>query len=477
MRAVRTPADIGSTTASQYSRARTARALPSSPGSGVVPERRIGQTGGVPQSLAPAPASTGNRRVVAPSVERVTAQLRFDVAAREAEGAATVDFSGGAVDGYPALDLRQEVTSVRLDGEQLKPDDLAGRDLGGGEGAQMRVLDVKIAAGTRHRLEIGYTVDTPDATDAEPIGWTDRGLRFDFWMSDLHPGRYLEMWIPAPLIHDRFALNLEVELLNTDRSHTLLANTAGVSSEPGGKHWDLCYPAHFTALSPMLAVAPSDTIETRRSAASLPGRERSLGLVCARHTDVDVDLAACEADIKGWLAYMTARYGLWVHGDTFWALLWAPTRGMEYDGATTAGVAALEHEVFHSWFGRGVKPARAADGWIDEAWTTWSTSSSRSRIHRFDCTELSLDEPPATLYRAHPWARGTPREAYTEGSRLFSGLAALLGGADRLRAAMADWYRANAGGLVTTDGLAAHLKAWSSVDIGPWWARYVHGRG
>ncbi len=70
-----------------------------------------------------------------------------------------------------------------------------------------------------------------------------------------------------------------------------------------------------------------------------------------------------------------------------------------------------------------------------------------------------------------------PSEAYTDGARLFAGLAFLLGGADRLRAAMADWYRANAGRLVTTDGLAAHLKAWSGVDISPWWARYVHGRG
>ena len=42
---------------------------------------------------------------------------------------------------------------------------------------------------------------------------------------------------------------------------------------------------------------------------------------------------------------------------------------------------------------------------------------------------------------------------------------------------MADWYRANAGRAVTTDGLAAHLSAWSGIDIGPWWARYVHGRG
>ena len=59
---------------------------------------------------------------------------------------------------------------------------------------------------------------------------------------------------------------------------------------------------------------------------------------------------------------------------------------------------------------------------------------------------------------------------------LFAGLAFLFGGPERLRSAMAAWYQANAGRLVTTDGLAAHLKAWSGIDVGPWWARYVHGR-
>jgi hypothetical protein len=295
-------------------------------------------------------------------------------------------------------------------------------------------------------------------------------------MSDLRPGRYLEMWAPAPLVHDRFALFLDVEILNTDRPHALIANTAGVSAETGGTKWSLCYPAHFTALSPMLVIAPSDMIELRRSALKLPGRQRSLGLVCARHLDTDVDLSACEADLSAWLTYTATRYQPWVHGDTFWAVIWASSRGMEYDAATTASVGALEHEVFHSWFGRGVKPARAADGWIDEAWTTWSTASRRSDVPRFAAEALDLDQPPVMLYPPEPWSRHTPAEAYQNGARLFAGLAALLGGSDRLRAAMADWYRTNAGALVTTDGLAAHLQAWSGIDVSPWWARYVHGR-
>jgi len=81
------------------------------------------------------------------------------------------------------------------------------------------------------------------------------------------------------------------------------------------------------------------------------------------------------------------------------------------------------------------------------------------------------------LYPPHPWARRTPVTAYAGGARLFAGLAGLLGGPDQMRSAMAEWYRAHAGHLVTTDGLAAHLSSWSGKDVGPWWARYVHGRG
>ncbi len=431
----------------------------------------------MPRNLAPPPTIVAGRRIVAPDVERVDVNLQFDVTDETATGEATVYFDAGELTGHPVLDLRQPIDWLRLDGDDLDPDTFAPMDLGGGPGAEIRVLDLPLEGGTSHELQLGYRLETPQAEGAQPIGWNRGGVRFDLWMSDLQPGRYLEMWAPAPLIHDQFALNLRITLSGHDRPHTVVANTAGVDAAPSAGRWELCYPAHFTALSPMLVLVPSDEVELRRSSVDLPGRERSLGLLCAKHTEVDADLAACEADIRSWLAYTAARYGPWVHGDTFWAFVWGPGRGMEYDGATTASVPALEHEVFHSWFGRGVKPARAADGWIDEAWTSWATTSRRLEQPRFHSEELPLDAPPVELYPQHPWARHTPQAAYTEGARLFAGLAFLFGGPERLRTAMAEWYRANAGRSATTDGLAAHLSAWSGIDISPWWARFVHGRG
>ena len=385
--------------------------------------------------------------------------------------------------GCPVFDLRQPVERIRLDGAALPPDAAAHRDLGTGEAGAMRVLDRPLEAGTRHRLEVGYHLQRPDTEGAHPVEWRDGGVRFDLWMSDLHPGRYLEMWLPANLCHDRFELSVDVCVVGATAAdlapggalaHTVVTNGTETVRAPG--RWRIDYPAHFTALSPLLVLAPEAEMEVTRGRAPLAGRARHLEVVTARHREVGADLAACQADIIGWLAGAAARYGPWVHGPRFTAVVWGPGRGMEYDGATTASVAALEHEVFHSWFGRGVKPARASDGWIDEAWTSWATSSRRADEGRFAEVDLGLDEPPVLLYPPHPWSRFTPVESYREGARLFAGMARLMGGADRLRSAMAAWYRAHAGGLVTTDGLESHLSAWSSdVDLRPWFDRYVHG--
>jgi len=406
-------------------------------------------------------------------IEQVEGTLHFDVAARVATAEARVELVVGPATGCPVLDLRQRVDGVVLDGQRLPAEAFVHRDLGGGSGAQMRVLDRVLAAGSRHVLELSYPLGVPDAEGAQPVAWGDGTVRFDLWMSDLHPGRYLEMWLPANLCHDRFRLVVDVEIHGADVAHAVLSNGAGEAAGPARTR--VAYPPQYTSLSPMLVVAPTTELEIRRRSVDLAGRAGPLRMVTAALAEAEADVAACEDDIAGWLAHLAARYGPWAHGNWFTTVIWGPGRGMEYDGATTASVRALEHEVFHSWFGRGVKPARASDGWIDEAWTTWATAGSRYDGPRFAVEELGLGEDPVVLYPPHPWSRATPVESYREGARLFAGLAHLLGGADRLRSAMAAWYRAHAGGLVSTDGLEAHLGEWAGVDVGPWFRRYVHG--
>jgi hypothetical protein len=420
----------------------------------------------------PDPVRLGTRTAVPVDVEAVAARMTFDVAAQRATVEASVDFVVQGFDGCPVLDLRQPIESLLLDGMTMPGEAFPHQDLGGGPGAEMRVLDATLAAGSRHRLDLGYQLTTPDATGAEPIAWGD-GVRFDLWMSDLFPGRYLEMWLPANLCHDRFALGLDIAVVGAPVGHAVVSNGAQRTVGPG--RWRVDYPDRFTSLSPLLVLAPAPDLQVSHRQVTVAGRPEPLGLVTAKLAEADADLAACEADLAAWLTYNAERFGPWVHGDRFTAVIWASDRGMEYDGATTACVGALEHEAFHSWFGRGIKPARASDGWIDEAWTVWSTSNRNGG--RFQSAELGVDHPPVLLYPPNPWSRHTTRESYREGATLMAGLAHLLGGPDRLRQAMATWYQANAGGFITTDDLQSHLTSWSGSDVAPLFNRYVHGLG
>ena len=355
-------------------------------------------------------------------VEQVSARLTFDVAARQASVEATIDFTVGPADGCPVLDLRQAVDSLVLDSAPLTPDVWPHRDLGGGPGAEMRVLDRVLAAGTSHRLELAYRLATPDSAGAQPIGWGEGASHSTCGCPICTLGATWRCGFP-PTCARPLRPHPGGAVVGAGVEHAVLSNGAGRALTSGATGIE--YPAHFTSLSPMLVVAPAPDFEIRRRRLALAGRDEPITLLTADHAEAGADAAACEDDIAGWLSQQAVRYGPWAHGSSFIAVLWGAGRGMEYDGATTAAVAALEHEVFHSWFGRGVKPARASDGWIDEAWTSWATSSRRVEEPRFASEELSLDEPPVVLYPPHPWSRHTPTEAYREGARLFAGIAHL----------------------------------------------------
>lgn len=404
-------------------------------------------------------------------MERVRASVCFDVRAQRAEVMAEAEFRVDGPDGWPVFDLRQDLVHAELDGRALSPGSLPHRDLGAGQEARARALEVMCPGGSRHNLALRYELGTPDATGSVPLGWSPEGdgVAWDLWMSDLEPGRYLEMWLPAGLCHDRLALELDIQVNGSDRPHCLVAN-GQVTELESGAHWHVRYPSTFTSLSPLLVLAPADQLAWCQA---VVGHGSNLAVTVVSQAGAVRDLDAVCADTCAWLAGFDRRYGTWAHGGRFLAVMWDAPRGMEYDGATTACERALEHEIFHSWFGRGVKPASANDGWMDEAMASWATTSRGEP--RWAADELGLDHEPALLCPAHPWARSTPREAYTVGRALLSGVAAMMGGAASMRSALAAWHGSYGGGLASTEDLERHLSSWCGRDLSPWWDRYVYG--
>ena len=193
----------------------------------------------------------------------------------------------------------------------------------------MRVIDVACEGGSSHVLSLRYRLGTPEATGAVPVDWSPSGdgVSWDLFMSDLEPGRYLEMWLPANLCHDRLAVQLEVEVAGTARPHVLLANGAAVEHTPG-YGWSVRYPDTFTSLSPLLVLAPSDQVRAQQTTVQAGGKETRVRV--ARVDGAGTDLHDVTADIAAWLSYFTERYG---HGRT--ATISWPSSGTCREGWST----------------------------------------------------------------------------------------------------------------------------------------------
>jgi hypothetical protein len=85
--------------------------------------------------------------------------------------------------------------------------------------------------------------------------------------------------------------------------------------------------------------------------------------------------------------------------------------GMEYAGATVTNENALEHELFHSYFARGVTPADGNAGWIDEALASWRDGGYR---------RLTTLNGSSSMANHAPYTRKTDAAAYGFGAQFMS---------------------------------------------------------
>src|SRR5262245_45758483 len=190
--------------------------------------------------LAPPPVTFNRKTAVPIDISTIDASLTFDGATQTATGDATLSFVVGPTTGRPIFDLRQTITAVWLDGVSLALGQVLTRDLGGGAGAELKVLDVSCLAGSTHTLRLTYNVglpaSPPGGSYAPGLAWSaGPRLVFNFGFTDLAAARYLEAWIPSNLIWDQFALTLEVTVTGTAIPHRVITN--GAVSVLGSNHW------------------------------------------------------------------------------------------------------------------------------------------------------------------------------------------------------------------------------------------------
>lgn len=429
-----------------------------------------GSLAGTNLDLAPPPKLVDGLWAVPVDIRRIDATLSFDAAAQTASGDATLQFRLGPHAGCPIFDLRQTPASAQLDGAALPVADIAPHDFGGGAGAELRVLARPLEAGSTHTLRVTYGLGLPQAPMVgsylpQLVFSAGPRLVFNFGFTDLGPGRYAEAFIPANLVFDQFELVLELRLTGTAIAHQPVTN--GEVTVLGTNHWRVSFPARFTALSPMLELRAADTLASATHTQVLPVSGTAVTVTAWKPAASAVDVAALTSTIGGHLADNELSSGPYLHGKRFTAFV--HLGGMEYDGATTSSPGPLRHEAFHSWWGRGLKPAAQADGWFDEAWTVYNENGAAS------VQPLNFSDPPVTLSSRNPWMRSTPSASYSAGERLWKGLAAVLG-VPALRARMNEFYAKHSARPATTEALEAHLLASTGrSEVVDAFHRFVYG--
>jgi hypothetical protein len=419
--------------------------------------------------LAPPGKTVDGLLAVPIDIQHIGAVLTFDGAASSGTADATIDFVLGPSGGNPIFDLRQTISGAWLDGAAVPPSKLAHHDFGGGPGAELRILESALAANSAHTLRIAYALDPPQASTAgsyQPtISWSaGPRLVFNFGFTDLGAGRYLEAWIPSNLIFDQFDADIELRVLNTAIAHEVITN--GTVTSLGSNHWTVHFPSRSTALSPLLEVRAGDTLASQTDTASLPSTG-PISIEAWKLGASAVDLGAQIANLKTWLAADESAVGSYAHGKRFVAFL--NVGGMEYDGGTTSSPGSLKHETFHSWFGRGAKPASQADGWWDEAWDVYNDLGASGAL------PFDFSGPPVELSSRNPWVRVTPTTAYSSGERFFEGIAALVG-VGNLKTHMSGFYEEHTRRPATTPDLEALLvRRAGEATIVDAFHRFVYG--
>jgi hypothetical protein len=275
--------------------------------------------------LAPPPVVFDGKTAVPIDISAIDARLTLDGAASAASGDATLTFVVGSAAGRPMFDLRQTITGVWLDGAPVVVGQVLTRDLGGGPGAELRVLDVPLAAGSSHTLRLTYTLgppaSPPGGSYAPGLAWS-AGPRpvFNVGFTDLAAARYLEASVPANLIWDQYAVNLELHVTGTAVAHQVITN--GTITALGTNHWRVSFPDRVTALSTLVELRASDTLTSSSTTVTLPVSGRLITIEAFKlASNTTLSLATVLANLSTWLAENETHAGPYLHANSFVAFL------------------------------------------------------------------------------------------------------------------------------------------------------------
>lgn len=342
--------------------------------------------------------------------------------------------------GKPIFDLVNKPSKLKLDGV-----DVAHRLVDLPDNAsKVRVVWVDVPEG-EHTLTMSSVLDLN-------VSWEANAVRSAFWIRDLTTRKFLEQYVPSNLEYDQYAMTLDLEFKGARRAKlTQVIRHNGQLTRTGPASFRIEYPAWYMASGPYFHTYPEGAFSTRQfSVTSIDGRQ--IPFTIYGSTDVE-KYAAYTREV---FAELEQDYGAWGH-DQFTAYA-AGSGGMEHPGATMSSFGAVDHEMLHSYFAKGVMPSNGNSGWIDEGIANW-----RDRGY----PRLPTTGRIANLANRSPYARNTDDRAYAVGSDLFGHIDFQMQNMGGLKAFLRGYFATYKHTLITVDHFINNLEFFSGLKLRP----------
>jgi hypothetical protein len=318
--------------------------------------------------------------------------IEYDLDKQQASVVAHIKFYAPE-SGNPIFDSFEAPSEIKLNGSKIE----ALETLTPSSETTVRVMKQSVSTGTHLAV-----ITVPLTTLVEFRNGT---VKSAFWTSDLSERKFLERYMPANLEYDQVKMTFNVKFLGGKSKQMIYTN--GVVESLNDNHYKITYPEYYNASSIFFHTTPAgSTDELRFSLRSVDGREIPAVVYVSKSIFNNTALDKLKLKASEVFQELEGDYGAWPHPSLI--IYNAGMGGMEYCGATMTSFSALGHELFHSYFARGVMPANGNSGWLDEALASWRDEGYQ--------TLYSLSG--TSMMSSHPYyTRTTDRAAYSFGER------------------------------------------------------------
>ncbi len=396
---------------------------------------------------------TGGQAVFVDFSEAVY-KITYDATTKKALVRAEISFDAPEA-GLPIFDTVQTPTSIILDG--VKVDAVEAKTPS--RETTLRYVNRSVSVGS-HSMIIEVPLN-------ELLDFTsEQGVKSAFWTSDLSEREFMERYLPANFEFDQVKMTYMIKFVGTKTKQLIFTN--GTQTTEGD--WiKISYPSHYTASSIFFHTVPEGTVEYKRfTLRSIDGREIPAVVYYQNGPFSTTNLDRLQQKTTDVFTELERDYGAFLHPQII--VYNAGSGGMEYCGATMTDNGALGHELFHSYFARGVMPANGNSGWMDEALASWRDGGYRSTTTLSGSSRMSAHEY---------YTRTTDTAAYSFGARFMGYLDGTLAarGKGGLKPFMRHMVENKSLKPIFVEEFYKEMSAFYGVDMEPDFKKYTYGQG